>query len=376
MSAKTISCRAAVLWKEGTPLTLENITVDPPQTGEVRIRMVAAGLCASDGHFIWGLDTDIQLELEGNPIVFGHEGAGIVESIGPEVTSVEVGDHVILMWLPQCNRCEWCSHPNTNLCLSSSFESTLYHGNNKQTRMKINGKPLLSFTGTSTFSEYSVVKETQIAKITSKADLKSVCIIGCAVGTGYASAVNLAKVHSGSKCAVWGLGAIGLSAVLGCKQAGAKQIIGVDINDNKESIAREFGCTHFVNPSTLGKSIEEYFKEIGGLDYAFDCIGNQQVLDSAYNSLNLWGSLVVIGLGARGNKVVASVAELLNGRKVMGAYYGNQKPRKNIENLVDKYISGDLPIDGLITHRIRLDDISEGFDKLKSGKTIRTIIEF
>ncbi|CAG2102451.1 unnamed protein product, partial [Medioppia subpectinata] len=370
-----INCRAAVLWTPGTPLTIENITVDPPQEGEVRVRMVSAGLCASDGHFVWGWDTDIILDLEGNPLVMGHEGAGVVESVGPGVTSVAPGDHVIPMWMPECEKCDLCSHPKTNLCLSGDIVSSMYQ-KNKETRMKINGKPLLSMTGTGTFSEYNVLRETQVAKINPSADLKTVCVIGCAVGTGYGSAVNIARVHPGAKCAVWGLGAIGLSALLGCREAGAHTIIGVDINADKESIAKEFGCNQFINPKTLDEPIESYLQKMGGIDYAFDCIGNQQVLDSAYKSLSPWGVLTAIGLGPRGNGVNAKVADLVMGRTVTGGLFGNQKPRKTNQEMVDKYLSGSLPIDGLITHRIRLDEINEGFDSLKAGKTVRTVIEY
>ncbi|CAG2181406.1 unnamed protein product, partial [Oppiella nova] len=278
----------------GTPLTLENITVDPPKGSEVRVRMVSAGICASDAHYIWGQQTDADLDFGGKPVVLGHEGAGVVESVGPDVKSVGVGDHVIMLWLPNCGKCPLCAHPKTNFCMSVDPYSTLYHEKGV-TRMKINGENLLSFLGTSTFSEYIVVREVQVAKINPKADLKTACVIGCAVGTGYGSVVNIAKVHPGAKCAVWGLGAIGLSAVLGCKQAGAATIIGVDINPDKENIAKQFGCTRFINPKTLDEPIESILQKEGGLEFAFDCIGNQQVIDSAYKSLCPWGSLTLIG---------------------------------------------------------------------------------
>ncbi|CAG2174440.1 unnamed protein product, partial [Oppiella nova] len=240
--------------------------------------------------------------------------------------------------------------------------------------VNINKVYVESIAGVSTFSEYVVVKEIQLAKLNPKADLKNVGVIGCAVGTGYGSAVNIARVHPGSKCAVWGMGAIGLSAILGCKQAGAETIIGVDINSDKESIAKQFGCTRFINPKNIDESLETLLQNEGGIDYAFDCIGNQHVLNTAYNSLKPWGSLTVIGLGSKGSKIDVKVAELVKGRYVLGGFFGNYKPRKGNQELVEKYLNGSLPIDGLITHRIRLDDINEAFECLKAGKSIRTVI--
>ncbi|CAG2173244.1 unnamed protein product, partial [Oppiella nova] len=247
---KTITCRAAVLWKEGSPLTVETITVDPPKKGEVRVRMVAAGVCATDAHFVWGWPTDLALDFEGLPVVLGHEGAGVVESVGAGVTAVSAGDKVVLMWMPECGVCDLCRNPKTNFCSVGNFYTTLYH-DNRETRMKVNGKPLLSLAGTSTFSEYAVVRQSQVAKVNPSADLKTGCIIGCAVGTGYGSATNIARVHKGGKCAVWGLGAIGLSAVIGCKDSSADTIVGIDINGEKEAIARQMGCNEFINPKSL-----------------------------------------------------------------------------------------------------------------------------
>ncbi|CAG2178134.1 unnamed protein product, partial [Oppiella nova] len=189
----TITCRAAVLWKEGSPLTVETITVDPPKKGEVRVRMVAAGVCATDAHFVWGWPTDLALDFEGLPVVLGHEGAGVVESVGAGVTAVSAGDKVVLMWMPECGVCDLCRNPKTNFCSVGNFYTTLYH-DNRETRMKVNGKPLLSLAGTSTFSEYAVVRQSQVAKVNPSADLKTGCIIGCAVGTGYGSATNIARV--------------------------------------------------------------------------------------------------------------------------------------------------------------------------------------
>ncbi|CAG2100505.1 unnamed protein product [Medioppia subpectinata] len=371
---KPIRCRAAVLWKEGEPLTVEEITVAPPKKGEVRVRMVSAGLCATDAHFVWGWKTDLALDFEGKPVVLGHEGAGVVESVGAGVTSVGVGDKVMAMWMPECGECALCKNPATNFCSAGNFYTTLYHDNH-ETRMEVKGQPILSLAGTSTFAEYSVMRDSQVAKLNPLADLNSAAIIGCAVGTGYGSATNIARVHKGAKCAVWGLGAIGLSAVMGCRDAGAELIVGVDINGEKEAIARQTGCHEFLNANQLEKPLDEILRA-KGIEFAFDCIGNQQVLDCALKSLTPWGFLTVIGLGKRGNAVTTSVAELLEGRHVAGGYFGNMKPREANQRLVDMLCAGELEIKDLITHRIRLEDINAGFDVLKAGKTIRTVIQF
>lgn len=375
MEPKVLLCRAAVLWEEGKPLKIEEISVDPPNFGEVRVRMVSAGICASDAHLIWGWDTDVEIPLNGNPIVLGHEGAGIVESVGEGVQSVKSGDKVIPLWMPNCGSCSLCLNPMTNFCETGNVITNSYQAEG-EVRRKVDGKPLMALAGTGTFSEYIVLRENQVLKVDDNLDIKNACIIGCAVGTGYGNASNLAKVHFGSKCAIWGLGAIGLSTALACKELGATRIIGIDTNSEKESFGMNFGCTEFINPKHIDKPIDEFLQESGGIEYAFDCIGNKEVLLSGFKSLTPWGTLVVVGLGPRGNTIEVPVADLLTGKTITGGYFGKQKPNKVIPELVKKYMSGKLPIDSLITHRFKLEQINEAFGLLYAGKTIRAVIDF
>ncbi|CAG2102964.1 unnamed protein product [Medioppia subpectinata] len=367
--AFTITCKAALLRTEGHPLIIETITVDPPQGSEVRVRVVSAGVCATDGHPVWGRETDVQLDTGGRPMVLGHEGAGVVESTGPAVTSVRPGDKVVIMWMPECGRCELCANPRTNHCLSGNIVTNMYHEGG-QCRTHVDGQPVLMFFGTGTFAQYTVVREAQVAKVNPKANLNDICIIGCAVGTGYAGATNIAKVQRGSKCVVWGLGAIGLSTVLGCRDAGAAQIIGIDRNDYKGEIAKQLGCTRFINPKTTDKQIDDILKSEGGVDYAFDCIGSVDVIDSCLKSLHPWG------LPPRGKTVNIPSSQLLGGAHVSGGYYGNAKPRALNQHLVDLHCTDRLPIEHMITQRLNLDDINKAFDDLKAGKAIRTVIVF
>lgn len=228
--------------------------------------------------------------------------------------------------------------------------------------------------GTSTFSQYSVVRECQVSKVNPSADLVTSCIISCAVITGYESATNMARVHSGSTCAVWGLGAVGLSAVIACKDSGAKTVIGIDPNPAKEKIALQMGCDQFLNPKTT--NVEEVLVNAGGVDYALDCVGSQSVLDCALKSLTPWGTLAVVGLGPKGNRVSVAVKDLLTGQTVVGGYMGKSKPREANQRLVNKCCAGQLDVGALVSHRIRLEEINQGFDLLKGGNAIRVVIQY
>ncbi|CAG2169820.1 unnamed protein product, partial [Oppiella nova] len=300
-------------------------------------------VCATDAHLVWGVDTDVVVDTEGRPMVLGHEGAGVVESVGEGVKSVAPGDKVVLMWMPECSRCDLCANPKTNFCLSGNPASNSVRVA-RDAYMKVNGKPVLQFC--------------------------------CAVGTGYASATNIAKVHKGSKCVIWGMGAIGLSVVLGCKDAGAQEIICIDRNDHKGVIAKQLGATRFINPKTSSQSVDEILKGYGGVDYAFDCIGNIDVINSCIQSLSTWGFLVLIGLPDRGQSVSIPAGKLLQGAHVSGGHFGNAKPRELNQRLVDLHCSARLPIEPMITQRLHLNNINKAFDDLRAGKTIRTVIDF
>jgi len=294
-AGQVIKCRAAVAWAAEQPLSIEEIEVDPPKAGEVRVKIEHTGVCHTDAYTLSGQDSEGAF-----PVVLGHEGAGIVESVGEGVTSVKPGDKVIPCYIPQCYDCEYCARKETNVC--SKIRATQGKGlmPDGTSRLRCKGQQLYHFMGTSTFAEYCVVAEISVAKVNPAAASEAVCLLGCGVSTGYGAALKTADVQSGSTCAVWGLGAVGLAVIMGCKTNGAKTIIGIDLNPEKEKVAREFGATHFINPKDLGeKSIVEHLQEEfnGGPDYTFECVGNVHVMRQALESCHKgWGVSVIIGV--------------------------------------------------------------------------------
>lgn len=355
-------------------MVVEEVLIAPPTGDQVRIRMVSAGICASDGHLAWGEQFLADYPGHSTPIVLGHEGAGVVESIGEKVTSVQVGDHVLTTITPACRDCENCSSPLTNLCSTQSFLHLAYVPNKKL----LNGTDVKGIGGLGVYSEYTLLRQSQIVKINRAANLENAAIISCAVATGYFAAQNQAKVQPGTTAAVWGLGAIGLNAVYGCKMAGAKNIIGIDINEDKKEVALAFGVTEFVNPKTLDVPIDEYLKQNypNGIDYAFDCIGNQTVIDTAHKSLSLYGTLVLVGVPPKGTSLLVDVANFLTGKKVVGAFLGGKDCQEGYTELVEMYVSGRYDVDRLVTNTFSLEQINEAFQFLKEGKCIRSLIRF
>jgi len=378
---KTIQCQAAVCWEAKTPYVIEDVEVAPPKKGEVRIKITATGVCHTDEYTRSGADPEGLF-----PVIMGHEGAGIVESIGEGVTSVKVGDHVIPCYTPQCRNCKFCKSPKTNLCSvirSTQGKGVMPDGTSRFT-CKRNGETLFHFMGTSTFSEYTVLPEISVAKIDPSAPLDKVCLLGCGITTGYGAALNTMKVEKDSRVAVFGLGAVGLAAIMGSKAAGAKQIIGVDINPKKEAIAREFGMTEFVNPKDypdrpiqdvlIEKSMEDGF---GGLDYTFECIGLKHTMRAALECCHKgWGQSCIIGVAAGGVEIATRPFQLVTGRRWAGSAFGSVKSRDGVPELVNKYMSKDLMVDEFITHKFKLEDINKGFDAMHSGNCIRAIIYF
>lgn len=292
---KVITCRAAVLWAQGEELKIEEIQVDPPKKGEVRVKIVATGICHSDASAKAGTIVGSVF-----PIILGHEGAGIVESVGDGVTAFKAGDHVIPLFLPQCKECVICKHETANFCLEFAGNQTKGLMPDGTSRLSCRGKKLMKFVGCGTFAEYSVLSEFNLCKINDKAPLNKVCLLSCGVSTGYGAAVNTAKVKNGSSCAVWGLGALGLAAVLGCKNSGASRIIAIDINSDKFAIAKKLGATEFINPKDIKIPIQEHLRAMTagiGVDYTFECIGNTQVMKQAFESAAIgWGVCVLIGV--------------------------------------------------------------------------------
>ncbi|XP_004462028.1 all-trans-retinol dehydrogenase [NAD(+)] ADH1B-like [Dasypus novemcinctus] len=372
-AGKVIKCKAAVLWELKKPLSIEEVEVAPPKAYEVRIKMVATGICRTDNHVING---DFVTPL---PVILGHEGAGIVESIGEGVTAVKPGDKVIPLCVPQCGKCTLCKHPGASYCEKlelTNRQGTMQDGT---TRFTCRGKPIHHFIHASTFSEYTVVDEISVVKIDAAAPLEKVCLIGCAFSTGYGSAVNVAKVTPGSTCAVFGLGGVGLSTVIGCKEAGAARIIGVDINKGKFPTAKELGATECISPQDFKKPVHEVLKEMtgGGVDFSFEVIGRiDTVLEALSCCHEAFGVSVIIGEPPASQNLSVNPILLLTGRTLKGALLGGSKSKDSVPKLVADFLANKFPLDPLITHVLRFEKINEGFDLLRSGKSIRTVLTF
>ncbi|XP_050477671.1 alcohol dehydrogenase class-3 [Bombus huntii] len=373
-AGKVIKCKAAVAWKEKQPLSLEEVEVAPPKAHEVRIKVVAVALCHTDAYTLDGLDPEGVF-----PCILGHEGSGIVESVGEDVTEFKAGDHVIPLYIPQCKECKFCKHPNTNLC--SKIRVTQGKGvmPDGTSRFTCKGQTLAHFMGCSTFSEYTVVADISLAKIEPIAPLDKVCLLGCGVSTGYGAAVNTAKVTPGSSCAIWGLGAVGLAVAFGCKQAGAKRIIGIDLNPSKFKLAKKFGCTEFLNPKDYSKSIQEVLIELtdGGLDFTFECVGNVNTMRAALESCHKgWGTSIIVGVAAAGQEISTRPFQLVTGRVWKGTAFGGWKSKDSVPNLVQDYMAKKLILDEFITHTLSFNKINEGFDLLHSGNCLRIVLKY
>ncbi|XP_051034908.1 alcohol dehydrogenase 1-like [Phodopus roborovskii] len=372
-AGKAIKCKAAVLWETHKPFSIEEIEVAPPKAHEVRIKMVATGVCRSDDHVISG---NFVTPL---PAVLGHEGAGIVESVGEGVTSVKPGDKVIPLVSPQCGKCKSSKQPENNLSRKNQYgrrSGTMLDGT---TRFTCRGKPIHNFLGTSTFSQYTVVDEIAVAKIDGAAPLEKVCLIGCGFSTGYGSAVKVAKVTPGSSCAVFGLGGVGLSVIIGCKTAGAARIIAVDINKDKFAKAKELGATECINPLDYNKPIEEVLQEMtdGGVDFSFEVIGRLDTMMSALLSCHAaYGVSVIVGVPPNAQNLSVNPMLLLLGRTWKGAIFGGYKSKDAIPKLVADFMAKKIPLEPLITHVLPFENINEAFDLLHAGKSIRTVLMF
>ncbi|CAC5408956.1 frmA [Mytilus coruscus] len=363
---KVIQCKAAVCWEARKPLTIETVEVAPPRGGEVRVRIAYTGICHSDAHILNGC---ISAKL---PVILGHEAAGIVESVGDGVTNFEEGDHVMLMFLPECNQCRCCTSGKTGCCevfMDKNYANGLLMDGTS--RFTIKGKTLYHFFDTSTFSQYTVVPAISLVKINPAAPMEKVCILSCGIATGYGTAVNTAPVTPGSVCAVWGCGCIGLACIMGCKAAGAARIIGIDINPEKIENAKKFGITEGINPLDYEKPINEVLKEMtnGGLDFTFECVGTTKTMEQAFMSLHKgWGKLCVVGLAPDGDTIKVPPFELLYGRSITGALYGDFRRSKQVPDLVNMYMRGEIMLDEFITHTMPLDRINEAFDLMRDGK--------
>ncbi|CAL8298532.1 unnamed protein product [Boreogadus saida] len=371
---KTIRCRAAVAWEAGKPLSMEEVEVAPPQAGEVRVKIVATGICHTDAYTLSGSDPEGVF-----PSVLGHEGAGIVESVGEGVTKFKSGDAVIPLYVPQCGECKFCKNPKTNLCQKIRLTQGKGLMPNGTSRFSCNGQSLFHFMGCSTFSEYTVVADISLAKVHEKAPLDKVCLLGCAISTGYGAALNTAKVEAGSTCAVFGLGALGLAVIMGCQAAGAGRIIAIDVNPDKFGIAKEFGATDLVNPKDHSKPVEQVLVEMtdGGVDYSFECVGNTAIMRAALEACHKgWGTSVIIGVAAAGQEISTRPFQLVTGRTWKGTAFGGYKSVESVPKLVEEYMNKKLKVDEFVTHTLPFEKIQEGFDLMGAGKCIRVVLNY
>ena len=366
--------RAAVALKAGQPLEITEIDVHGPGEGEVLVRMVATGVCHTDAFTLSGEDPEGIF-----PSVLGHEGGGIVEEIGAGVTSVKPGDHVIPLYTPECGECSFCKSGKTNLCQKIRVTQGQGLMPDGTSRFSLNGETLYHYMGTSTFSEYSVMPEISVAKISPEAPLDKVCLLGCGVTTGIGAVLNTAKVEAGATVAVFGLGGIGLSVVQGAVMAGASRILAVDLNDDKFEMARMLGATDFVNPSKYDQPIQDVIVDLtnGGVDYSFECIGNTNVMRSALECCHKgWGESVIIGVAGAGQEICTRPFQLVTGRVWRGTAFGGVRGRSELPGYVDNYMAGKINIDDMVTHTMGLEDINKAFDLMHAGESIRSVVIF
>ncbi len=369
-----IKSRAAVAWEAGKPLEITEIDVAAPKQGEVLVRIVASGVCHTDAFTLSGADPEGIF-----PSVLGHEGGGIVEAVGPGVSSVAVGDHVIPLYTPECRTCKFCTSGKTNLC--QAIRATQGKGlmPDGTSRFSLDGKPIHHYMGTSTFSEYTVLPEIALAKINKEAPLEKVCLLGCGVTTGIGAVLNTAKVEPGSTVAIFGLGGIGLAAIIGAVMAKASRVIAIDINADKFEIARQLGATDCVNPNDFDAPIQQVIVDMtdGGVDYSFECIGNTQVMRAALECCHKgWGESVIIGVAGAGEEISTRPFQLVTGRVWRGSAFGGVRGRTELPRYVEQAQKGEIPLDTFITHTMGLEDINHAFDLMHEGKSIRSVIHF
>ncbi len=366
--------KAAVAHKAGAALTIETVDLDGPRAGEVLVEIKATGICHTDEFTRSGADPEGLF-----PAILGHEGAGVVVDIGPGVTSLKKGDHVIPLYTPECRQCEYCLSGKTNLC--QAIRSTQGQGvmPDGSSRFSVGGKKVFHYMGTSTFANYTVVPEIALAKIREDAPFDKVCYIGCGVTTGIGAVINTAKVEPGANVVVFGLGGIGLNVIQGARLAGANMIVGVDLNPSRKALAEKFGMTHFVNPKEVEGDLVPYLVNLtrGGADYSFECIGNVEVMRQALECCHKgWGVSVIIGVAGAGQEIKTRPFQLVTGRVWKGTAFGGAKGRRDVPKIVDWYMDGKINIDDLITHQLKLEDINRGFDLMHSGESIRSVVVF
>ena len=365
--------RAAVAWEAGKPLEIEEVELSKPQAGEVLVQIVATGVCHTDAFTLSGADPEGLF-----PVILGHEGGGIVQEIGPGVTSVKPGDHVIPLYTPECRNCKSCLSRRTNLC--TAIRATQGQGvmPDGTSRFRCDGETVFHYMGCSTFANFTVLPEIALAKVREDAPFDKICYIGCGVTTGIGAVIFTAKVEAGANVVVFGLGGIGLNVIQGAKMVGADKIIGVDLNPEREAMARKFGMTHFINPKEVGndKVVQAIVDATdGGADYSFDCTGNTAVMRQALECCHRgWGQSIIIGVAEAGQEIATRPFQLVTGRVWKGSAFGGARGRTDVPKIVDWYMDGKINIDDLITHTMPLDKINDAFDLMHEGKSIRSVV--
>src|SRR5579863_5862021 len=367
-----VRIRAAVLEEFGRPLVVREVDLAEPSAGEVLVRLSACGVCHTDLYTASGVDPSGYA-----PTVLGHEGAGVVERVGPDVTSLAPGDHVVTLFSPQCRECVHCQSPLTNLCLAIREQQNLGYLPDGTTRLSLDGEPLRHFMGTSTFAEYTVMPQIALAKISPEAPPESACLFACGLATGLGAAMRTAAVRPGSTCVVFGAGMVGLGAVAGCRLQGAERIVCVDLSPTRLELARGQGATDTLEGGE--GAVEAILEMTGGFgaDYTFEATGNVKVMRQAVESARMgWGLCTVAGVAGRGETLDIIQRYLITGRRVLGASFGGVKGREQVPQLVDCYLAGDIDVDSFISHRLPLDQVNDGFELMHRQDGIRTVIQF
>ncbi len=365
--------RAAVAFEAAKPLEICEVDLEGPKAGEVLVEIKATGLCHTDAFTLSGDDPEGAF-----PAILGHEGAGVVQEVGPGVTSLQPGDHVIPLYTAECRECEYCLNPKTNLC--QAVRATQGRGvmPDGTSRFSYKGEPIRHYMGTSTFSNYTVLPEVSLAKIRKDAPFDKVCYIGCGVTTGIGAVMFTAGVEPNANCVVFGLGGIGLNVIQGLKMVGARQIVGVDVNPKKKALGEKFGMTDFVNPNEVDDVVGHLVELTGGgADYSFECIGNVNVMRQALECCHKgWGESVIIGVAGAGQEISTRPFQLVTGRVWRGSAFGGARGRTDVPKIVDMYMEGRINIDDMITAKLPLEDINKGFDMMHAGEGIRTVVEY
>ncbi|MEQ1753123.1 MAG: S-(hydroxymethyl)glutathione dehydrogenase/class III alcohol dehydrogenase [Micropepsaceae bacterium] len=366
--------RAAVAHAAGKPLTIEMVDLDGPRTGEVLVELKATGICHTDKFTLSGDDPEGMF-----PAILGHEGAGIVRDVGPGVTSVKPGDHVIPLYTPECRECDYCLSRKTNLCQKIRVTQGKGMMPDGTSRFRLNGKPVLHYMGCSTFSNFTVLPDISVAKVRKDAPFDTICYIGCGVTTGIGAVIFTAKVEPGANVVVFGLGGIGLNVIQGARLAGADMIVGVDVNPAREALGRRFGMTHFVNPKTIKDDIVGHLVELtkGGADHSFECVGNTTLMRQALECCHKgWGKSTIIGVAGAGQEISTRPFQLVTGRVWQGSAFGGARGRTDVPKIVDWYMDRKINIDDLITHRLPLERINDGFELMSRGESIRSVVVY